>query len=323
MSWNVQADGYFITLPEWVEELEISPQAFRLWCRLAKLANRERGHSGKRTREELATLMGCSKDTVDRLVKELEEAQALRVDRDYNEHTKRYRPSTYTVLTARPAAEVEGGRTDAARGTDAATPGRTDAATGGRTDADASSSLEKDTPPENEGAAPASPSPRPSRSTRASNGPRDAGLTPGSNPKNSAACPSSDVDPARALADEMARGAAVTPVRQMTVAFRAFLAKGEPIETLRQVAAGRRIVTEGTIGLALDQRDRPRPGAAPRKPAPPVVRAQEREAVSEEERAEIARMQAELKARLAERKRRPEQPAAAPRTLVAPEEVPA
>jgi hypothetical protein len=141
VTWSVEADGYFITLPEWVEDSGISDRALRLWCKLSKQASILRGAPLKRTRLELAELMGCSKDTVDRLVKELEGVRALEVDRQYDHETKQYQVNTYRLLTARPVDDpppveeplVRGGRTGAAS--------RSGAARGGRTSPDASSSF--------------------------------------------------------------------------------------------------------------------------------------------------------------------------------------
>lgn len=306
MTWNVKADGYYITLPEWIEELDISPQAFRLWCRLAKLANREREISKRRTREELAELMGCSKDTVDRWVKELEGAQALDVQRDYDVVTKRYRPSTYTVLTARPAETNElvgGGRTDAARGTDAATPGRKSAATGGRTDADASSTSEKEHPLELPappgGARSASSSPRPSPQAEGLNGSADAGLTPSA--RNIHVAPARSAEPTElarrlfALAEQpLARN-----VRTLVPILADLLANGFSAEAIEGAALAPECRAWTYNGLAFQAKER----KAQRRdrPSPPVVVWEpEPEKTPEEiERTRIAREKtlAEVKAR--------------------------
>jgi hypothetical protein len=334
MTWDVEASGYFITLPEWLEESGVSDKALRLWCKLQKRANIERGRAGMtKTRQDLADLMGCSKDTVDRLVKELEGAEALEVERAYDPIQKRSFPSTYRVLLDRPQAvdsavdEGEGGgRKSAAT--------RTAAARGGRTDPDVSSS--KRTNPQNAPAAPAgggrsaSSSSRPSRSPRAASDPRTTGLTPGTSPTPQPPAPADSADPARRLADEVAaHGKAVTNVRQMAAVFRLFLAKGETVDTLRPVAMVLRCITEGTMGVALDNRDRQaRPAGRPPRPAPPVVTAspEPKSRLTPEEFEAVKKRNAELRQQRADARkaREAEQSAAAGLTLVPPaEEVPA
>lgn len=333
-SWNVQADGYFIVLPEWVEELEISPQAFRLWCRLAKLAGRERSITKRRTRQELADLMGCSVDTVDRWVRELEPTGALLVERDYDPATKRYRPSTYTVITARPVLVEE--PADPGRN-DAGTPGRTDAAgrndaaNGGRTDADASSPSEKEpspAAPSSEGAA--SPSPRSSSSTRAANGPTDAGLTPGGTPANT--LPNS-AESAEALARrlfEQADRPLGRNVRTVKPVVADLMANGFSVEAIERAALAptARAWTYEALAYGIRQAETAgqRPGGRLRKAPPPVVQAPtERSEPTADERAEIERIKADLKQKLADKRAaqeaaRREQDAAERPTLGTPAE---
>lgn len=124
------------------------------------------------------------------------------------------------------------------------------------------------------------------------------------------------------LADELAAGAAVTPVRKMVVALRPFLDKGERPEELARLLRGKRTITEGVIGLALDRRDERTRPARPSRPAPPLIEGPIDEPVTpltDEQRAAVRARNAEIQARLKAKRSSVEAP-----TLDAPsEEVPA
>jgi hypothetical protein len=175
---------------------------------------------------------------------------------------------------------------------------------------------------EPQGARSASSSPRSSQSTRGVNGQNASGLTPGtaSTPQPPASAHSAE---ARRIADHLAQnGKAVTDVRRMVATLKPFLAKGVPAAKLQAVALPLYHVTEGTLGVALSNAERP--GARTSKPAPryigDVLAAQEPEPEPSPE--ELAKRAADRAAVLAEmRRRRAEREGVLTPTLGSPEEV--
>lgn len=105
--------GPFALVPEWVLDDDISDRALRLYCVLARYADRQ-GVSWP-SRRTLASRLRCSVDSVDRAVKELVIAQALDVAGQFTADGDQG-PNNYRVLRVRgrgPAAT--GGRGPAAQ----------------------------------------------------------------------------------------------------------------------------------------------------------------------------------------------------------------
>lgn len=114
---SVRVDVPFAIIPEWLLTAEVGHAAIRLYAILWRFADTERrAHPSRRT---LADRMGCSKDTIDRALRELVSAHALVVKRRKISGSKELDTNEYVLLTRPPS------RTDAAtgRGTDAATVG--------------------------------------------------------------------------------------------------------------------------------------------------------------------------------------------------------
>lgn len=116
----IRADNYFAIIPEWVLDADISPQAVRLYCVLARYAGRD-GTCYPR-RRTIAERLRVSVSTVDRVLAELVNLGAVEVRHrldDNGEHTS----NLYTIKTTPPTlidpwADVltheQGGRMDAA-----------------------------------------------------------------------------------------------------------------------------------------------------------------------------------------------------------------
>ena len=126
--------GYtFGRVPTWLLDAAVSDRAIRLFALLTRYADREgRGFPGRRA---LAERLRCSVDSVDRALRELVDAGAVRIEERWDVDGDGGRlTNDYHLLEHR---DEDPGRTDAAPPgrTDAAPPGRTDAAPPGRTDA--------------------------------------------------------------------------------------------------------------------------------------------------------------------------------------------
>lgn len=111
---EIEADLYFSIVPEWVLDADISSNAIRLYAILRRYA--DASGSCFPSRATLAGRMRCSRDTVDRAVRELVTIGALEVSSRRTESGDRD-SNLYRVISAR------GGRKDAATG------GRKDPAT--------------------------------------------------------------------------------------------------------------------------------------------------------------------------------------------------
>lgn len=122
---SVRSDvGPFAIIPEWLLMAGVSGNAIRLFAWL----HRHDGAAGCHpSRQTLASEMGCSRDTVDRVLRELVEAKAVTIAHRMSESGD-LTSNEYHLWLAAP--ERRGDRTDAATGggTDAATCSRTDAA---------------------------------------------------------------------------------------------------------------------------------------------------------------------------------------------------
>jgi len=125
---RVSAEERFAIVPEWVLDAEISAQAIRLYAVLARYA--DQSNRANPSRRAIAERMHCSRDTVDRALRELQAIGAVQVVPQTSEHGDP--TSNLYVLAVRPPSRMDaptppqecgdGGRTDAERG------GRTDAA---------------------------------------------------------------------------------------------------------------------------------------------------------------------------------------------------
>ena len=123
--------GYtFGRVPTWLLDAAVSDRAIRLFALLTRYADREgRGFPGRRV---LADRLRCSVDSIDRALRELVTAGALRVEERWNVDGDGGRLTNDYFLLEQRAEDP--GRTDAAPPgrTGAAPPGRTDAAAPGR-----------------------------------------------------------------------------------------------------------------------------------------------------------------------------------------------
>jgi hypothetical protein len=118
--------GYtFGRVPTWLLDAAVSDRAIRLFALLTRYADRDgRGFPGRRA---LAERLRCSVDSLDRALRELVDAGAVRVEERWDVAGDGGRlTNDYYLLEHR---DEDPGRTDAAP------PGRTDAAPPGRTDA--------------------------------------------------------------------------------------------------------------------------------------------------------------------------------------------
>lgn len=98
--------GPFAILPMWVLEAGVSGNAVRAYAILASYANRETGEAFP-SRKTMAKRLGVSVDTIDRGIKELEEAQAVTVAYRYEDPSdeaagRRQTTNGYIVRFARP-----------------------------------------------------------------------------------------------------------------------------------------------------------------------------------------------------------------------------
>lgn len=110
---NLAADNYFAVVPEWVIDAEISDRAFRLWAVLRRRSDKSTGFA-RESRPKLATRLRTSVKSIDRALRELEEAGAVTVHARWTDgngsysfardakHTVRA-PSGYVLITTPPA----------------------------------------------------------------------------------------------------------------------------------------------------------------------------------------------------------------------------
>jgi hypothetical protein len=111
-----------VLVPSWLLESAVSDRAIRLYALLRHHRNAATGQCNP-SRKRLAGLLRCSKDSVDRALRELEEIRAVKVKRDSG--LGNYEPNTYTLCDApgvaaplRPRSRTgadTGSRTGAAR----------------------------------------------------------------------------------------------------------------------------------------------------------------------------------------------------------------
>lgn len=116
--------GPFALIPEWVLDAEISDRAVRLYAVLGRYAdNAGESHPSRTT---LAKRVQCSRDSIDRAIRELEGVGALSAEPRYEddeEGGRRQTSNLYTILRLPGRTVAEGGG-----GTPAAPPSRTAAA---------------------------------------------------------------------------------------------------------------------------------------------------------------------------------------------------
>lgn len=80
---DLYADSYFAIVPDWVLRGVQSDKALRLYTELSLRCDYE-NRECKIGRKKLAELLNCSVDTIDRLKKELETADALTIKKETN-----------------------------------------------------------------------------------------------------------------------------------------------------------------------------------------------------------------------------------------------
>ena len=101
----ITADNRFAIIPHWVIYSNISDAALRLYAVMAKYADNATGKAWP-SRGTLANDIRKSEKTVDRAIKELVEAGALKVSRRYDPETREYKSNMYTLITAMPTVGV-------------------------------------------------------------------------------------------------------------------------------------------------------------------------------------------------------------------------
>ena len=116
---NLTADNYFAIVPEWVIDAEISDRAFRLYAVLRRGVDKETGYA-RVSRPKLATRLRTSVKSIDRALRELEEAGAVTVHPRWTDgkgsysfvrdavHTVRA-PSGYVLKTTSPVSGSDTG----------------------------------------------------------------------------------------------------------------------------------------------------------------------------------------------------------------------
>lgn len=118
MSPRIKAEVTFAIVPDWLLRSTVSDKAVRLYGVLWRHADRDyRAHP---SRQRLAALMRCSKDSVDRAIRELVQVGALSVTRrssaqgnSSNDYTLHVQPFEQLSLAGVAAPMRPGGRTDA------------------------------------------------------------------------------------------------------------------------------------------------------------------------------------------------------------------
>lgn len=98
---GVTADNRFSIIPHWVIRSGVSGTAIHLYTILMMYANNETGQAWP-TRTTLARELDKGTKTVDRALKELEDAGAVTIRRRQRAGTKECYSSLYTVITAAP-----------------------------------------------------------------------------------------------------------------------------------------------------------------------------------------------------------------------------
>jgi len=100
---NVSSDtGRFAIIPEWILCSEIGGTALRLYGVLALHADYDSGRT-KILRKTLAKKVGCSVDTIDRALKELDDIGAVDSTHQYRENKQE--PNLYRIYRVKPGTE--------------------------------------------------------------------------------------------------------------------------------------------------------------------------------------------------------------------------
>lgn len=107
---QVFADNYFAIVPEWVIYSDISANAIRLYCVLARHSDKDTGNCFP-SRNTLMELSQQSKATLSASTKELAKIGAVVVIRRYGEDGKDYLSNLYKIITQNPhpSSEIEQG----------------------------------------------------------------------------------------------------------------------------------------------------------------------------------------------------------------------
>lgn len=93
-------DNYFAMIPEWVLYSSISANAIRLYCVLARYADKNSGDCFP-SRSTITEVSGLSPRNISAAVKELQDLGALLVKRRFTD-VGGYQSNLYTVITAKP-----------------------------------------------------------------------------------------------------------------------------------------------------------------------------------------------------------------------------
>ncbi len=98
----LDADAHFAIVPEWVlYHDKISDRGVRLYGILRRKADNATGVAWP-SRSTLADLLRCSKESVDRAVKELVSAGAVTTERRFDHERKQWQSTRYTVMASSP-----------------------------------------------------------------------------------------------------------------------------------------------------------------------------------------------------------------------------
>ena len=121
---DVRSDiGPFSMMPEWLLDTDVTANGIRVFATLALYSDRHT-RKARPSRATLARRCGCSPDTIDRALKDLQRVGAVEVEARYEEGSVERKANSYSLHFARPGSRES-----------AATPSREDAATGSRKDA--------------------------------------------------------------------------------------------------------------------------------------------------------------------------------------------
>lgn len=100
---TLDADAHFAIVPEWVlYHDKLSDRAVRLYAILRRKADNATGVAWPSRATLAAALRGCSKESVDRAVKELVTAGAVTTERRFDHERKQWQSTRYTVMTSSP-----------------------------------------------------------------------------------------------------------------------------------------------------------------------------------------------------------------------------
>ena len=96
---SFNADNYFAVVPEWLIYSEVSAQAVRVYCVLARHADKDTTKSFP-SHNRIAKLIGVSNSTVRNALKELTDLGAVVVEHRYDKETGHQRSNNYYLINS-------------------------------------------------------------------------------------------------------------------------------------------------------------------------------------------------------------------------------